>query len=52
LPYPETFSIKIKERIIPEIRRKTFLDSWRGIFGTTKYDEKDKKNSRRAGKIG
>jgi len=43
LPYPEIFSIKLKERIIPEIRRKTFLDSWRGIFGTTKYNEEDKK---------
>ena len=43
LPCPEIFSIKLKERIIPEIRRKTFLDSWRGIFGTTKYNEKDRR---------
>jgi len=43
LPYPEIFSIKLKERIIPEIRRKTFLDSWRGIFGTIKYNEKDRR---------
>ena len=43
LPYPEIFSIKLKERIIPEIRRKTFLDSWRGLFGTTKYNEEDRR---------
>ena len=43
LPYPEIFSIKLKERIIPEIRRKTFLDSWRGIFGTTEYNEEDRR---------
>jgi hypothetical protein len=43
LPYQEIFLIKLGERIIPEIRRKTFLNSWRGIFGTIKYDEKDKK---------
>lgn len=42
LPHPETFKAKIKERIIPEIRRATFLDSWRGIFGTTIYREQDK----------
>lgn len=40
--YPEIFSIKLEERIIPEIRRKTFLDSWR-IFGTTKYNEEDRR---------
>lgn len=43
LPYPEIFQEKLKERIIPEIRKRTFLDSWRGIFGTTKYKEEDKK---------
>jgi hypothetical protein len=43
LLYPEIFSIKLKERIIPEIRRETFLDSWRGIFGTTKYNEEDRR---------
>ena len=43
LPYPEIFSIKLKDRIIPEIKRKTFLDSWRGIFGTTKYNEEDRR---------
>jgi len=43
LPYPEIFQEKLKEKIIPEMRRKTFLDSWRGIFATTKYGEEDKK---------
>ena len=43
LPNPEIFKSKIKERIIPEIRRATFVDSWRGIFGTTKYTEKHKR---------
>jgi len=41
LPHPEIFNGKIN-RIISEIRRKTFLDSWRGIFGTKKYSEKDR----------
>lgn len=42
LPYPEIFSMKLKERIIPEIKRKTFLNNWRGIFGTIKYNEEDR----------
>ncbi len=42
LPHPEIFQTKLKERIIPEIKKRTFLDSWRGIFGTIKYKE-DKK---------
>jgi len=43
LPNPEIFKSKIKERILPEIRRATFVDSWRGIFGTTKYTEEHKR---------
>jgi len=43
LPYPEIFLIKLKERIIPEIRRETFLNSWGGIFGTTRYNEEDRR---------
>lgn len=43
LPHPEIFSVKIN-RIISEIRRRTFLDSWRGIFGTKRYGEKDREN--------
>jgi hypothetical protein len=42
LPYPEIFSMKLKKRIIPEIKRKTFLNSWRDIFGTIKYNEEDR----------
>lgn len=42
LPYPQIFKEKIEEIIIPEIRKATFLDSWRGIFATTQYSEKDK----------
>ena len=42
VPNPETFYSRIKERIIPEIKSKTFIDSWRGIMATTEYTEKDK----------
>lgn len=43
LPFPEVFKSKMEERVIPEIRRTTFLDSWKGIFGTQRYTEQDKK---------
>jgi hypothetical protein len=43
LPYPEVFLMKIKERILPEIEKKTFVDSWRGAFGTRNYNEEDKR---------
>lgn len=42
IPNPEIFYSKVKERIIPEIESKTFIDSWRGIMATTEYTEKDK----------
>lgn len=42
LPYPQIFKEKVEGRIIPEIRKATFLDSWRGIFATTSYSEEDK----------
>ena len=42
LPYPETFQMSAKQKIIPEIRKATFLNSWRGIFATTSYLEEDK----------
>lgn len=42
LPYPKAFQLKIEQRIIPEIRKATFLDSWRGIFATTSYSKEDK----------
>jgi len=43
LPHPEIFKAKLEKKIIPEIKRATFLDSWKGIFGTTRYTEEDKK---------
>jgi len=42
LPYPEIFKIKLSDRIIPEIEGRTFLDSWRGAFATTRYTEEDR----------
>ena len=42
LPYPEIFQIKLSRRIIPEIKGKTFLNSWRGAFATTRYTEGDR----------
>ncbi|MGQ9719688.1 MAG: nucleotidyl transferase AbiEii/AbiGii toxin family protein [Nitrososphaerales archaeon] len=42
LPYPRIFQLKIEQRIIPELRKVTFSDSWKGIFATTKYTESDK----------
>ncbi|MBS7611777.1 nucleotidyl transferase AbiEii/AbiGii toxin family protein [Candidatus Bathyarchaeota archaeon] len=42
LPHPRVFELKIEQRIIPELRKATFLDSWKGIFATTQYTEKDK----------
>ena len=43
LPYPEIFKAKLSRRIIPEIKGKTFLDSWRGAFATTRYMEEDRR---------
>ncbi len=43
LPYPEVFKSKLEGNIIPVVKRRTFIDSWRGIFGTTKYAEEDRK---------
>lgn len=42
LPYPEIFMEKLR-KIINEIKKPTFLDSWRGVFGTKEYSEQDKK---------
>jgi len=41
VPKPEIFYRKLKEKVIPEIKRKTFLDSWKGIMATTEYEEED-----------
>ena len=43
LPYPEVFKSKLEGNIIPVVKRRTFIDSWRGIFGTTKYAEDDRR---------
>ena len=43
LPYPEVFKSKLEGNIIPVMKRRTFIDSWRGIFGTTKYTEDDRR---------
>jgi hypothetical protein len=42
LPSPKVFKEKVEGRLIPEIRKATFLDSWRGIFATTSYSKEDK----------
>ena len=42
LPYPKVFKSKLEGNIIPAVKRKTFIDSWKGIFGTTKYAENDR----------
>ncbi|MGQ9469832.1 MAG: hypothetical protein ACUVTD_08475 [Nitrososphaerales archaeon] len=42
LPYPNVFKKKLKESIIPIISDKRFIDSWRGTFLTTEFDEKKK----------
>ncbi|MFQ5711906.1 MAG: hypothetical protein ACE5GD_09040 [Candidatus Geothermarchaeales archaeon] len=42
LPHQKIFKAKIEQRIIPEMKKATFLDSWRGIFATTRYSEKNK----------
>ena len=41
VPRPEIFYKKLKGKVIPEIKRKTFLDSWKGIMATTEYTEGD-----------
>lgn len=42
LPYPEVFSSNIQQRVIPEIKRRTFIDSWKGIMATTEFTGEDK----------
>ncbi|MCD6592460.1 hypothetical protein J7L00_00015 [Candidatus Bathyarchaeota archaeon] len=43
LPYPEVFKSKLEVNIIPVVKRRAFIDSWRGVFGTTKYAEDDRR---------
>jgi len=42
LPFPEVFREKLESKILPEMRSKTFLHSWRGAFGTSTYSEEDR----------
>jgi len=42
LPHPRIFRRNVEHVLISEIRKATFLDSWRGIFATTTYTEGDK----------
>ena len=42
LPHPEVFRRKLSGKIVPEIKSKTFLNSWRGAFATSKYTEEDR----------
>lgn len=42
LPNAGVFYSNIRRRVIPEIKSKTFIDSWRGIMATTEYTEKNK----------
>jgi hypothetical protein len=42
LPHPSIFLIKLKNKVLPEIRKSTFINSWRGVFGTSRYSEEDK----------
>ena len=37
---PVTFREKLIERVVPDISEKRFIESWRGTFITTAFDEK------------
>jgi len=43
MPYPEVFREKLKKSILPTIRDKRFLHSWRGTFMTTELNEEIRK---------
>lgn len=42
LTHPSLFKQKINQELIPEIKKRTFLDSWKGTFATTRYTDNDK----------
>ncbi|MGB9659243.1 MAG: hypothetical protein ACPLY9_01775 [Nitrososphaerales archaeon] len=42
LPYPDVFKKKLEEYIMPIISDKRFIDTWRGTFLTTEFDEEKK----------
>lgn len=39
---PTVFTRNLKEKIIPKIEDKTFINSWRGTFITEKFNDKEK----------
>lgn len=43
LPNPNIFQDNIRETIIPTISNKRFMDSWKGMFLTSEFTEKNKK---------
>ncbi|MEM2958477.1 MAG: hypothetical protein QW261_09300 [Candidatus Jordarchaeaceae archaeon] len=42
MPYPETFQEKLGKFILPTIKDKKFLNSWKGTFMATEFDEETK----------
>jgi len=42
MPYPEAFKEKISESILPIIKDKRFLHSWRGLFMAAEFNEETK----------
>lgn len=42
MPYPEVFKEKLRKSILPIIRDKRFLHSWRGTFMITEFSEEIK----------
>ena len=43
MPHPEVFKEKLAESILPIMRDKMFLNSWKGMFMTDEFDEETKK---------
>ena len=43
MPHPEVFKEKLAESILPIMRDKRFLNSWKGMFMTDEFDEETKK---------
>lgn len=45
MPYPEIFNEKIIKSILPIMRDKSFINSWRGMFMTTEFNDEIKKET-------
>ena len=41
---PDIFRRNLREKIIPDIRNRLFLNSWRGTFITSEFTERDKES--------